>query len=79
MQKRKKCVHQLETMKTEVPSIGSKSYHFFAILELGNMSDKFLVSTKINGVDVEMELSSGVGQATVPWTLFQENYREYVC
>ena len=65
-------VHQLETIDTEVPSCGSESDHLYAILQLGNKADKFLVSTKINGVDVEMELDSGADRSTVPWTWYQE-------
>ena len=65
-------VHQLETIDTEVPSSGSESDHLYAILQLGNKADKFLVSTKINGVDVEMELDSGADRSTVPWTWYQE-------
>ena len=49
-------MHQLETTDTEVHSSGSESDHLYAILQLGNKADKFLVSMKINGVDVEMEL-----------------------
>ena len=65
-------VHQLETIDTEVPSSGSESHHLYAILQLGNKADKFLVFTKINGVDVEMELDSGADRSTVPWTWYQE-------
>ena len=50
---------------TEVPSSGSESDHLYAILQMGNKADKFLVSTKINGVDVEMKLDSRVNWSTV--------------
>ena len=62
----------METIDAEVPSSGSKSDHLYAILQLGNKADKFLVSTKINGVDVEIELDSGADWSTVSWTLYQE-------
>ena len=63
---------EVHTLHTEAHSSGSESDHLYAILQLGNKSDKFLVSTKINGVDIEMELDSGAERSTIPWALFQE-------
>ena len=65
-------------LDTEVPNSDSESDHLYAILQLGNKSDKFLVSTKINGVDVEMELYSRADLSTIHWALFQEKLAE-VC
>ena len=63
---------EVHTLDTEAPSSDSESDHLYAILQLGNKSDKFLVSTKINGVDVEMELDSRADCSTILWALFQE-------
>ena len=63
---------EVYTLDTEAHSSGSESDHLYAILQLGNKSDKFLASTKINGVDIEMELDSRANRSTIPWVLFQE-------
>ena len=49
-------VYLLETIDTEVPNNVSESDHLYAILQLGNKAEKFLVSTKINGSELKWSL-----------------------
>jgi len=65
-------VHQLEASETEVTSSSSEDYHVHTILQLGDKSKKFLFTTNINGVDLEMKLDSGADRSTVPWALFKQ-------
>ena len=70
--KSKEDVHQLGTSETELTNSSSEDDQVHTILQLGDKSRKFLFTTNINGVDIEMELDSGADHSTVPWALFKK-------
>ena len=64
-------VHQLQNEITTDDSSDSDG-GLYNIFQLSNPVAKFIVSVKINGVNIEMEVDSGAQRSTVPWRLFQE-------
>ena len=56
-------------MQDKEKSDGSDSDgELFNIFQLSNPADKFIVSVKINGINVGMEVDSGAQHSTVLWS-----------
>ena len=68
-------MHQLETTDTTAElsssSNSEEEKHLCTILQLGDKSRKFLFTTNVNEVNIDMELHAGVDRSTVPWALIK--------
>ena len=53
-------------------SDSSSEDHLHSIFQLGKDSSKYMITVKINGIPVEMEVDSGAERSTVPNSLFNE-------
>ena len=43
-----------------------------SVFQLGKTNPKFIITTFINGVRVDMEANSGAERSTIPWSVFQD-------
>ena len=69
-------VHQLQESDSDSDSSSDSALH--SVFQLGGSGRKFLVSVRVNGVDVEMEIDSGAERTTIPWSYFNQ-YLSSVC
>ena len=52
--------------------------HLHSIFQLGKESNEYIITVKINGIMINMEVDSGAERSTVPKSLFEEKLRS-VC
>ena len=53
-------------------SDSSSEEHLHSIFQLGKQSNKYMITVRINGIMVDMEVDSGAERSTVPKSLFEE-------
>ena len=64
-------VYQLQERDDDSNGSSTEEY-LLSVFQLGNRSSKFIITVRINGVQVEMEADSGAERSTIPWSIFQD-------
>jgi len=64
--------HVVYQLRDNSDNDSSAEEYLHSIFQLGNNSQKFIITVTINGVELKMEVDSGAEHSTIPWSVFQK-------